>query len=328
MRTKTNGQVLVTRKIPPNGMDILTQHCEVEVWPARIPPSREELREMVADVDAVVSLLTDEFDAEMMDRAPELQVISNYAVGYDNIDVEEATRRGIAVTNTPGVLTETTADMAFALLLAAARRVPEGDAAVRNGQWLSWEPTYMLGRDLHNSRLGVVGMGRIGRAVARRAAGFSVDLVYADPTRNEELEKELGAEYVELDELLTTSDFISVHVPLIDQTYHLIDRERLNSMKEGAVLVNTSRGEVIDERALIEVLRRDYLAAAGLDVFSEEPLSEDHPFTELDNVVLTPHLGSATINTRREMARLAAENAVTVLNGQRPEHIVNPQVLE
>ncbi len=320
-------EVVVTRRIPQNGLDILRRECKVQVWPERTPPGRDQLRDMVSSADGVIALLTDEFDGPLMDKAQQLKVISNYAVGYDNIDVAAATDRGIAVTNTPGVLTETTADMTMALLLAAARRVVEGDRAVRCGDWLSWEPTYMLGRDLHHSRVGIIGMGRIGQAVARRVLGFSAEVVYTDTEPLEEIQRQMPVEYLSLEELLDSCDFVCIHVPLTEDTRHLLAAEQLQQMKKGSVLVNTSRGGVIEETALVQALREGPLAAAGLDVFDEEPLPTSHPLVRLDNVVLAPHLGSATVRTREAMARLAAENAAAVLRADQPRHIVNPEVL-
>lgn len=320
-------RVFVSRRIPEPGLGILRRHCRVRLWPERLPPSPAQLREGISDVDGVLTLLTDRMDGEMMDAASDLRVISNYAVGYDNVDVRAATERGIAVTNTPGVLTEATADFTFALLMAAARRVVEGDGALRRGEWLTWEPAFLLGRDVHGATLGIVGLGRIGRALARRAAGFGMRLLYFDIERNPEAEAALGLEYAPLDELLGTSDFISLHVPLNENTHRMLGRRELQMTREGAILVNTSRGEVIAEDALVEALRDGPLAAAGLDVYGKEPLPVEHPLVRLDNAVLCPHLGSASVGARRAMARVAAENLVGVLEGAAVEHVVNPEVL-
>ena len=319
--------VFVTRNLPGPGLEILRKHCDVNVWPRRLPPTRAELREGISGAAGVLTLITDAVDGQMMDSAPDLRVISNYAVGYDNIDVNAATERGIAVTNTPGVLTEATADFAFALLMAAARRVVEGDRALRQGQWLTWEPDFLLGKDVHGAVLGIVGLGRIGRAIANRAAGFDMRRVYFDVNRKLEAEEDLGVEYVSFEDLLGMSDFVSIHVPLSAATRGMLGRAEFESMKQGAVLVNTSRGEIVDERALIEALREGPLGAAGLDVYSEEPLPVDHPLVQLGNAVLCPHLGSASVAARKAMARIAAENLVAILRGQRAEHVVNPEVL-
>lgn len=320
--------VFVTRTLPEPGLEILRKHCDVKVWPQRLPPSQADLREGISGAAGVLTLVTDPVDGEMMDSAPDLRVISNYAVGYDNIDVTAATERGIAVTNTPGVLTEATADFAFALLMAAARRVVEGDCAVRQGQWLTWEPDFLLGKDVHGAVLGIVGLGRIGRAIASRAVGFDMRRVYFDVNRNVEAEEELGVEYVPFEDLLGMSDFISIHVPLSAETHKMLGQAELRSVKQGAVLVNTSRGEIIDEDALVEALCEGRLGAAGLDVYSEEPLPVDHPLVQLGNAVLCPHLGSASVAARKAMARIAAENLVAILRGRRAEHVVNPEVLK
>jgi glyoxylate reductase len=275
----------------------------------------------------IVSLLTDRMDEELFARARSLRVVSNVAVGYDNVDVEAATRRGIVVTNTPGVLTEATADFAWALLMAAARRIPEADRYARSGQWTSWQPTLLLGMDVHGQTIGLVGLGRIGTAVARRALGFGMRVLYHDRSRRVEAEREMGIEYRGLEELLRESDFVSIHTPLTAQTRHLIDRERLALMRPTAILINTARGPVVDEQALYQALTAGRIAAAGLDVFEIEPLPSESPLIGLDNVVLAPHIGSATHATRARMGELAAENCVAVLTGRRPPNPVNPEVL-
>ncbi len=311
-------------------MDVLrkTADLALDVWPGRLPPPPDELLSRAAAARGLLCLLTDTVDARLMDAAPELRVISNLAVGHDNIDVTAATERGIAVTNTPGVLTEATADFTFALLMAAARRILEGDRAVRRGEWLTWEPEFLLGHDVHGSVLGIIGMGRIGEAVARRAGGFNMRILYSDVQPNRRVQQELGAERVDLPTLLGGSDYISVHVPLTPGTRGLLGRCELRMVKAGAVLINTSRGEVVDEEALVRALGDGPLAAAGLDVFTREPLPTDHPLTRLDNVVLAPHLGSASVQARNAMARTAALNLVAVLKDQHPAHIVNPEVLD
>jgi glyoxylate reductase len=302
--------------------------ADVALWPeADVPPPREVLLEQVGAVDGLLCLLTDRIDAELIAAAPRLRVISNLAVGYDNIDVAAATARGILVCNTPGVLTETTADLAWALIMAAARRVVEADRYLRAGRWRSWSPQLMLGQDIHGAVLGIVGMGRIGQAVARRARGFGMTILYADPEPRPEIEQETGARRVSLETLLRESDFVTLHTPLTEETRHLIGAAQLRAMKRTAVLVNTARGPIVDEEALAEALREGRIFGAALDVFAEEPIRPDSPLLGLENVVLLPHIGSASVATRRRMATMAAENLIAGLKGQRPAHLVNPEVL-
>lgn len=320
--------VYVCRPLPGRAVEILAKHCAVRMWD-RIeePPPRDVLLAEAEAAQGIVSLLTDRMGQELFSRARSLRVVSNVAVGYDNVDVEAATRRGIVVTNTPGVLTEATADFAWALLMAAARRIPEADRYTRSGRWTSWQPTLLLGQDVHGQTIGIVGMGRIGTAVARRALGFGMRVLYHDQFRHPDREHELGVEYCELPDLLRESDFVSIHTPLTPETRHLINRERLALMKPTAILVNTGRGPVVDEQALYEALAQRSIAAAGLDVFEVEPLPPDSLLLALDNVVLAPHIASATHATRARMAELAAENCVAVLTGRRPLNPVNPEVL-
>jgi len=263
-----------------------------------------------------------------MDRAKKLKIVSNYAVGYDNIDLEEATKRGIMVTNTPGVLTETTADLTFALLMATARRIVEGDKFVRAGKWKTWGPMLLLGQDIYGATLGLIGLGRIGYAVAKRAKGFDMKVMYYDQVRNEKAEQELGLEFVTLEKLLKESDFVSIHVPLTPQTRHLINEKTLSLMKKNAILINTARGPIVDEKALYEALVNNRIAGAGLDVMDPEPPSMDNPLLRLDNVVLLPHIGSASVATRTKMAIMAAENLVAGLKGEIPPNLVNKDVLK
>jgi glyoxylate reductase len=314
-------KVLVTREIPHAGLRLL-EGFDVTVL-SESPPERGELLEAVRGAAGILPTVTEKMDAEVIDSAGDgLKVIANMAVGYDNIDVEAATERGVVVTNTPEVLNETTADTAFMLLLASARRLGEAERLLRSGGWEAWGPMQLTGPDVWGKRLGVVGFGRIGQAVARRARGFDMDLAYHDQYRNEEAERELGARDLELDELLRTSDFVSIHTPLTPETKHLIGAEELEKMKPEAVLVNTSRGPVVDESALADALARRRIFAAGLDVYEEEP--EVHPkLLELENVVLAPHIGSASIETRDKMAALAAENLAAVLRGEEPKTPVN-----
>jgi glyoxylate reductase len=320
--------VYVCRPLPGRALDLLRERCAVHVWPdPEIPPPREVLLEAVREAEGLVTLVTERVDETLLAAAPRLRVVSNVAVGYDNVDVAAATRRGVVVTNTPDVLTETTADLAWALLLAAARRVAEADRFTRAGRWKAWGLELLLGQDVYGRTLGVVGMGRIGRAVARRAGGFRMRVLYTSRTRCEEVERELGAEWRALDDLLAEADFVTLHTPLTQETRHLIGRERLRRMKPTAVLVNTARGAVVDEQALVEALRERWIWAAGLDVFEQEPLPPDSPLLSLDNVVLAPHIGSASFTTRARMAEMAAENCLAVLSGRRPPNPVNPEAL-
>ena len=314
-------KVLVTREIPDAGLRLLRDFDVTVV--SESPPERGELLEAVRGVAGILPTVTEKMDLEVMDAAGDgLKVIANMAVGYDNIDVEAATERGVIVTNTPEVLNETTADTAFLLMLAAARRLGEAERLLRSGGWDAWGPQQLTGPDVWGKRLGVVGFGRIGQALARRTRGFDMDLVYHDQYRNEEAEHELGARYLDLDELLKTADFVSVHTPLTPETTHLIGAEELEKMKPEAVLVNTSRGPVVDEAALADALAEGHIFAAGLDVYEEEP--EVHSrLLELENVVLAPHIGSASIETRDKMAALAAENIAAVLSGEEPKTPVN-----
>jgi glyoxylate reductase len=314
-------KVLVTREIPSAGLRVL-EGFDVAVL-AVGPPAREELLEASRRAAGILSTVTEEVDAELMDAVGEdLKVVANMAVGYDNIDMEAATERGVVVTNTPEVLNETTADTAFMLLLAAARRLGEAERLLRSGGWNAWGPMQLTGPDVWGKKLGVVGFGRIGQAVARRARGFDMQVLYHDQYRNESAEKETGVRYVELDELLRTCDFISVHTPLTDETHHLIGVTELGRMKPEAVLINTSRGPVVDEASLADALAEGRIFAAGLDVYEKEP--EVHPkLLELENVVLAPHIGSASVETRDRMAVLAAENIVAVLSGEEPMTPVN-----
>ena len=318
-------RVYVTRHLPQPALDLLARHAQISVWPGEIPPPRAVLMKEVAEIDGLLALLTDRVDAALLDAAPRLRVVSNYAVGYDNIDVAAATARGIVVTNTPGVLTETVADFTLALMLAAARRLVEGDHYVKSGRWRTWGPETLLGRDLHGATLGLIGLGQIGRAVARRARGFGMRLLYSSPTRKPEAEREDGLEYVPLEHLLAESDVVSLHCPLTDETYHLIDRDALELLKPDAILINTARGPVVDTHALVEALGQRPLIAA-LDVTDPEPLPADHPLLGLPNAIVMPHIASASVRTRTRMALMAAENLLKALRGERPASFVNPEV--
>ncbi len=322
----TKPKVLLTHHIPDLGVQRLRAACDLEENADDHKMTPEELRRRIADKAGLVCLLTDKVDDTLLAAAPGLKVVSNVAVGFDNVDVAAATKRKIVVCNTPGVLTETTADLTWALLMAVARRVVEGDRFMRGGQYREWLPMLLLGGDVHGKTLGIVGMGRIGVAMARRAAGFAMRVIYYDAVRNERAEQEHGAEFVPLERLLKESDFVTIHTPLLPETRHLINRETLNLMKRTAYLVNTSRGPVIDEAALVEVLHAKRIAGAALDVYENEPAMAPG-LADLDNVVILPHLGSASVATRGQMALLAAENCIAVLSGQRPMHPVNPEVL-
>ncbi len=320
-------RIYLTREIPDRGIELLRREHELDVYRGDAPPSKQEIIEHVSDVEGLLCLLTDPIDREVLDAAPHLKAISTYAVGYDNIDIEAATKRGIPVGNTPGVLTETTADLAWALLMAIARRIPEGDAMVRRGDFKGWGPKVLLGSDVHGKTLGIVGAGRIGQAVGRRAAGFDMDILYHSRSRKPSFEEECSARFVALDELVAASDSVTLHVPLTDDTYHLIGEEELTAMKNTAYLVNTARGECVDEEALVAALENGDIAGAALDVFEHEP--ELTPgLAALDNVVLAPHAGSASIETRTEMAVIAAENLLAGLRGEMPRYCVNPAALE
>ncbi len=319
-------RVLVTRKIPETGLQRMAETCDLDLWDKPLPIPREVLLTRVTDAQGLVTLLSDRIDAAVLNAAPELRVISQYAVGYDNIDVTAATARGIPVGNTPGVLTEATADLAFALLMAAARRLVEGVDHVRAGEWLTWGPKTLRGADVWGATLGVVGLGRIGAAMARRGRGFNMRVLYTGPHRKPDLEAELGVKFRPLETLLTEADFVSLHCPLTSETADLIDAEALRTMKSTAVLVNTARGGVVKTEALVAALREGEIAAAGLDVTDPEPLPSDHPLVGLSNCVVTPHIGSATVTTRTRMAEITAENLLAGLAGERLPHCVNPEV--
>jgi glyoxylate reductase len=321
-------KVYVTRLLPKPAMDRINSYCDAKTWEGELPPPKDVIVENIQEIDGLLSLLTDKIDAEVMDRAPGLKVISNYAVGFDNIDIPAATKRGIMVTNTPGVLTETTADFAFALMMAAARRIVEGDKVVRAGKWQTWGPMTLLGQDVQGATLGIVGLGRIGAAVARRARGFDMKIQYYDVIRNQQAEQELGIQFVDLDKLLAESDFVTLHTNLTPQTHHLIDVKRLEKMKRNCILVNTSRGPIVDNMALYQALRDGKIAYAALDVTEPEPIPKDHPLLTLDNVIIAPHIASASVATRTKMALMAADNLIAGLKGEMPPNPVNPEVLK
>ena len=307
-------------------MERLARRFDVAVGPVDRATEAGEVLAGAREAEGLVSMLSDRIDAAFLDACPKLRVVSNYAVGVNNVDLRAAAERGVWVTNTPGVLTDATADLAFGLLLAAGRRIPESERFLREGRFDGWAPLLFLGADVAGARLGIVGMGRIGQAMAARARAFGMEVVYVQRTPlAPERERELGVRFVELDELLATSDFVSLHTPLTDRTHHLIDAAAMARMKKGAILINTARGPVVDEAALVEALRSGHLGGAGLDVFEEEP--KIHPgLLALDNVVLTPHTGSATVGTRLRMAMMVAEDVERVLDGGAPLHSVNEPV--
>jgi glyoxylate reductase len=322
-------KIVVTRRIPEPAVELLREAGDVWVSPDDRPLETQELHDAVKGADIAVTLLHDKVDDAFLDAAgDQLRAVCNVAVGFDNIDVPAATKRGVLITNTPAVLTEATADLAMTLILAVTRRIGEGERLLRNREPWSWHMFMLLGMGLQDKTLGVLGMGAIGQSVARRAKAFGMEIVYSDARQaSEEVERELGAKRVELEELLRTADVVTVHAPLMDETRHLIDAETLALMKETAYLVNSARGPIVDEAALVDALKTGKIAGAGLDVFENEP--DVHPgLLELDNVVILPHLGSATIETRTAMGVLAAKNAIAVLNGDKPPTPVNPEVLE
>lgn len=321
-------RVYITRMLPKPAMERINSFCDAKTWDGELPPPREVITSNISDVEGLVSLLTDKIDADLMDKAPKLKVISNYAVGFDNIDMEAATKRGIIVANTPGVLTETTADFTFALLMSAARRVVEGDKVVRAGKWKTWGPMILLGQDVHGATLGIVGLGRIGVAVARRAKGFGMRIIYYDPNRQKQTEEELGVQYAELDKLLSESDFVTLHTNLTPETHHLIGARQFELMKKTCILVNTSRGPILDNMALYHALRDGRIAYAALDVTEPEPLPPDHPLLTLDNVIVAPHIASASVATRTKMALMAAENLIAGLKGEMPANPINPETVK
>jgi len=318
-------KVFITRRIPDSGLDMIYEECEVDLWEQELPPTKEELLQHVRGVDGILSLLSDPIDVEVMGAAGEnLKVISNYAVGFNNIDVQEATKRKIAVGNTPGVLTEATADFAFALMMSAGRRVVEAEKTVQAGKWKTWGPSILLGVDFSGATLGIIGFGRIGKAMARRATGFGMRILIYDPTA-QPME---GIIKVDLDTLYRESDFISIHTPLTPETKHLINQEAFSKMKPTAVLVNTARGEIVDQDALYDALKNRKIFAAGIDVTDPEPLPLDSPLLELDNLIICPHIASASTSTRENMAIIAAGNLLAGLHGNRLPHVVNPEIYQ
>lgn len=325
-------RVAITRTLPELGERLLNEaeargEIRTERWTNENPPFPKELSKLISGADGLITLLTEPITGDLLDQEPNIRVVSNFAVGFDNIDVPAATARKVAVCNTPGVLTDATADMAFSLLMTAARRIPEAVNYVRDGKWTTWGPNLLLGQEITGATLGVIGFGRIGKEMARRGTGFGMRLLAYDEFQDRETAKELGVTFVTLDELLQESDFISLHCTLTGETRHLIGPDEFAKMKPSAVLINAARGPVVDTNALVEALTNRTIWAAGLDVTDPEPLPFDHPLVSLANCVVVPHIASATIATRNEMARLAVENCLAVLNGDTPHSCVNPEVL-
>ncbi|RAI30502.1 2-hydroxyacid dehydrogenase [Rhodoplanes serenus] len=320
--------VLVTRMVPQENLDRLRERFDVEVNTEDRPLTREELKSKVKGRDAILSMLTDTIDGEILDAAgPQCRIVANFAVGYNNFDLAAATRRGVVLTNTPGVLDDATATLAFTLLLSVARRIVEADKYVRDGKWTGWAPLFFIGLDVDGKTLGVAGLGRIGKNMARKAAAFGMKIIYNDVRRDAELEAALGARFVDKETLLRESDFLTLHVPLIPETHHYIGEKELAAMKPTAVLINAARGPVVDEKALARALKDKVIWGAGLDVFENEPKVEPG-LLGLDNVIVVPHVASGTTETRLNMGRIAVDNIVRVLGGQPPATCVNPDVLK
>lgn len=322
-------RLFVTREIFSDVLNRLSQRYEIEVWDKYKEPSHEVLLRKSREFEAFLTMLTDKIDCQVLSGS-RLRIVSQMAVGFDNIDIDCATKNGIYVTNTPGVLTDATAEHTWALILSLARRIVEADHFVRWGEWkrggTAWHPLMLLGVELRGKTLGIVGLGRIGARVAEIAKGFDMRVVYYDVQRRKDLEERLGIEYAELDRLLSESDIVTLHTPLTPETRRLINRERIAKMKRGALLINTARGAVVDTEALIEALRSGHLGGAALDVFEGEPIDGSHPLTALKNVILTPHIASATVETRRRMAELVAENLLAFAEGKVPPTLVNAEV--
>lgn len=320
-------KILVTCNIPRIGIELLQDHFEVDINSTSETLSRSMLKEKIKDADAILCLLTDQIDREIIDAAPRLKIISNHAVGYDNIDVAYATEKGIAVTNTPGVLTDATADFAWTLLMSLSRKVVQGDKIVRAGKFEGWDPLFLLGGDIVGKTLGIIGAGRIGSAVTERSAGWKMNILYFDNSVNSRLETEFNARKVSLQTLLQESDFVTIHLPLSEETKHLIDSQAFQWMKPTAYLINTARGAIVDEGALVKALQKHKIAGVALDVYENEPALAEG-LVELENVLLAPHIASATVETRDKMAEIAARNIIRLFQGQEPVSIVNPQVLK
>jgi glyoxylate reductase len=321
-------KIFVTRLIPDEGLAMLREVVEMQVWEDELPPPRDVLLREVRTIDGLVSLLTDKIDAELMDSNPRLKVVSNYAVGFDNIDIPAATARGIPVGNTPGVLTDTTADLAFTLLMASARRIQESIDYVRAGRWKTWGPMLLTGFDIHGGTLGIVGFGRIGQGMAKRAGGFGMRVLYYDVNRRADLEKSMGVTYAEMDTLLRESDFVTLHTDLNASTRHMMNAAAFKKMKRTAYVINTARGPIVDPQALAEALKAGTIAGAALDVTEPEPIPLDSPLLTLPNCLIVPHIASASVATRAKMAQMAAANLIAGVRGDKLPTCVNPEVYE
>ena len=321
-------KVFVSRIIPEEGLRLLCDAADVEVWQDELPPSYAMFLEKTKNADGLLALLTDKIDANLMDAHPRLKVVANLAVGYDNIDIPAATARGLPIGNTPGVLTDTTADFSFALLMSAARRIPEGVDYVRAGKWKTWGPMLLTGPDIYGATLGIIGFGRIGQGMAKRASGFDMKILYHDVYRREDLEKSIGVKYADMDTVLRESDFVSVHVDLNASARHLINAAAFAKMKKSAILINAARGPIVDPVALADALKSGAIAGAALDVTEPEPINGDSPLLKLPNCIIVPHIASASIATRAKMATIAASNVIAGVRGEKLPACVNPEVYE
>lgn len=321
-------RVFVSRQIPSEGIEMLRAECDTEVWENELPPPRATLLDKIKDAQGLLSLLTDKIDGELLDLNPRLKVVANMAVGYDNIDIPAATARGVPIGNTPGVLTDTTADFAFTLLLATARRIVEGVDYVRANKWKTWGPLLLTGHDIHHATLGIIGFGRIGQGMARRAAGFDMRVLYYDVYRRPDLEQSMGVQFADLDTLYAQSDFITVHTDLNPSTRHMISDEAFGKMKPNAIVVNTARGPIVDPDALYRALSSGKIWGAGLDVTDPEPIPPDSPLLQVPTCIIVPHIASASITTRAKMSQMAAANILAGLKGKRLPTCVNPEVYE
>jgi glyoxylate reductase len=321
-------KVFVTRIIPEEGLSLVRESCDMELWEHELPPPREVLLEKIKDKVGVLSLLTDKIDAELMDANPQIRVVSNFAVGFDNIDIKAATERGLPIGNTPGVLTDTTADIAFTLLMATARRISESIDYVRAAKWKTWGPMLLMGQDIHKATLGIIGFGRIGQGMAKRASGFDMKVLYHDVYRRQDLEQSMGVTYADIDTILAEADFVSIHTDLNPSTRYMFNAVAFAKMKRTAILINSARGPIVDHMALYEALKSGQILGAGLDVTDPEPIPVDHPLLTLPNCLIVPHIASASVATRGKMASMAAHNLIAGVRGERLPTPVNPNVYD
>ena len=321
-------KVFVTRIIPEEGLSLVREACDMELWEHELPPLREVLLEKIKDKVGVLSLLTDKIDAELMDANPQIRVVSNFAVGFDNIDIKAATERGLPIGNTPGVLTDTTADIAFTLLMATARRISESIDYVRAAKWKTWGPMLLMGQDIHKATLGIIGFGRIGQGMAKRASGFDMKVLYHDVYRRQDLEQSMGVTYADIDTILAEADFVSIHTDLNPSTRYMFNAVAFAKMKRTAILINSARGPIVDHMALYEALKSGQILGAGLDVTDPEPIPVDHPLLTLPNCLIVPHIASASVATRGKMASMAAHNLIAGVRGERLPTPVNPNVYD